>query len=95
MKEEDVLVTPEAKALIAKIGMETSLRYAMHMIMSASLIATKRHKTTTSPSVVDVPDVSRAYTLFADVKRSTQHMVEFAQEYVFNEASTVPPSTSV
>jgi RuvB-like protein 2 len=83
-REEDVKLTSDAKALLTKIAVETSLRYSMHLIMAASLIAVKR-----KASDVDVEDLSRAYSLFADVKRSTQHMIEFAQEYVLNEAVDV------
>lgn len=36
-EEEDVEMTDDARALLTKIGMETSLRYAMHMIMCASV----------------------------------------------------------
>lgn len=42
-------------------------RYAIHLITAASLIAARR-----KASAVDVEDVARAYTLFLDVKRSTQ-----------------------
>lgn len=80
-KEEDVAVSMDALALLTKIATETSLRYAMHLIMAASLISTKRRGKN-----VDVEDVTRAYTLFSDVKRSTQHMIDFADEYVLNEA---------
>lgn len=41
-EEEDVEMTEDALELLTKIGMETSLRYAMHMIMAASLVALKR-----------------------------------------------------
>lgn len=41
-EEEDVEMTEDALELLTKIGMEASLRYAMHMIMAASLVALKR-----------------------------------------------------
>lgn len=34
---------------------------------------------------VDVEDISRVYSLFVDVKRSTQFMIEFQEQYMFNE----------
>lgn len=34
---------------------------------------------------VDVEDVSKAYSLFVDVKRSTQFMIEYQEQYMFNE----------
>jgi hypothetical protein len=36
-------------------------------------------------SKVDVEDISRVYSLFVDVKRSTQFMIEFQEQYLFNE----------
>ena len=36
-EEEDVEMEEDALDLLTKIGMETSLRYAIHMIMAASL----------------------------------------------------------
>lgn len=41
-EEEDVEMTEDARALLTKIGHETSLRYAIHLISAASLIAAKR-----------------------------------------------------
>ena len=87
-KEEDVDVEPEAHALLTKIACDTSLRFAMHLIMCASLIASRQRPGSGGKSV-SVPDVTRAYTLFSDVKRSTQHMIDYAQDYVFNEAEDV------
>lgn len=52
----------------------------MHMIMTASLVCAKR-----KGSEVDVVDIKRVYTLFVDLKRSTQYLMEYQQEYMFNE----------
>ena len=52
--------------------METSLRYAIHMIMAAQLISTKRKGTQ-----VEIEDIKRVYSLFVDVKRSTQFLMEY------------------
>ena len=41
-EEEDVEMTDDAMELLTRIAQETSLRYAMHMIMTASLVCTKR-----------------------------------------------------
>lgn len=70
----------DAKELLTKIGHETSLRYAIHLITASSLIAAKR-----KAAEVDIEDVSRAYTLFIDVKRSVQYMLDYQEEYMFNE----------
>ena len=34
---------------------------------------------------MDVEDISRAYTLFVDVKRSTQFLMEYQDQFMFNE----------
>ena len=70
----------DAKELLTKIGHETSLRYAIHLITASFLIAAKR-----KAAEVDIEDVSRAYTLFIDVKRSVQYMLDYQEEYMFNE----------
>lgn len=74
------LAAEDAKALLTKIGAETSLRYAIHLITAASLVAIKRK----APKV-EVADLSRAYELFVDIKRSTQFMMEYQEQYLFNE----------
>ena len=66
--------------LMARIGIETSLRYAIHMIIAASLAATKRKSGT-----VEMEDIKRVYRLFVDVKRSTQYLMEYNKEFMFNE----------
>ncbi len=50
-EEEDVEMTEDALELLTKIGMEASLRYAMHMIMAASLVALKRKAAEVSAGV--------------------------------------------
>ena len=62
----------DAKELLTKIGAETSLRYAIHLITAASLVATRRKAAT-----VEIEDVSKAYQLFIDVRRSTQFIIEY------------------
>merc|ERR1711990_1226919 len=79
-EEEDVEMADEAKDLLTRIAMETSLRYAIHMIMAASLVCTKRKGVE-----VDVNDIKRVYSLFVDVKRSTQFLMEYQKEFMFNE----------
>jgi len=79
-EEEDVEMSEDALELLTKIGMEASLRYAIHMIIAASLVAQKR-----KAGSVDVQDIKKVYSLFVDVKRSTQFLVEYQQEFMFNE----------
>ena len=41
-EEEDVEISSKAHMLLTKIGCETSLRYAIHLITAASLVCAKR-----------------------------------------------------
>merc|ERR1719161_2867633 len=79
-EEEDVEMTDDALDVLTRIGVETSLRYAIHMIIAAALCCAKRKGTE-----VEVEDIKRVYTLFVDVKRSTQFLVEYQNEFMFNE----------
>ncbi|KAI8806924.1 ruvB-like 2-like protein [Cladochytrium replicatum] len=79
-EEEDVEMTEDAKEVLTKIGVETSLRYAIHLITAANLVCRKR-----KGSEVDVEDIKRVYSLFLDEKRSVQYLKEFQDQYMFNE----------
>jgi RuvB-like protein 2 len=59
-------MTEDAKELLTKIAEETSLRYAIQLITTSSLVAIKRQS-----KEVDVEDVRKVYSMFMDVKRST------------------------
>lgn len=87
-EEEDVEMTENALALLTRIGLETSLRYAMYLITSSALVCSKRKGTE-----VDVEDIKRTYALFSDVKRSTQALSDFQGEFMFNEISDVGDGT--
>ncbi len=69
-EEEDVEMSDETLELLTRIGMETSLRYAMQMVISLSLVAEKRKS-----AEVELEDIKRVYMLFVDVKRSTQFLM--------------------
>merc|ERR1712194_352107 len=79
-EEEDVEVTEPGKQLLTKIGLETTLRYAIHLITVSNLVAMKR-----KAQEVDVQDIRKVYTLFVDVKRSAQFLMEYQQEFMFSE----------
>ena len=79
-QEEDVEMTDEAKELLTKIGVETSLRYAMHLITAANLVAQKRKS-----NEVDMEDISTVYSLFIDIERSKQFLREYEKEFMFSE----------
>lgn len=59
-------MTEDAKELLTKIAEETTLRYAIQLITTSSLVAAKRKS-----KEVDVEDVRKVYSMFMDVKRST------------------------
>lgn len=73
-------MTEAAMKLLTKIGQECSLRYAIHLITTANLVSQKRKS-----AEVDVPDIRKVYSLFVDIKRSTQFLKEFEQEFMFSE----------
>ncbi|KAL5006378.1 hypothetical protein ScPMuIL_015184 [Solemya velum] len=79
-EEEDVEMSDDAMTVLTRIGMETSLRYAIQLITTASLVCRKR-----KGAEVDVDDIKRVYSLFLDESRSTQFLKEYQQEFMFNE----------
>ena len=87
-EEEDVNMSEDAKDLLTKIGSETSLRYAIQLISASSLVANKRKSVK-----VETDDVSKAYNLFIDVKRSSKFMMEYSSQYVYNEANETDMET--
>jgi RuvB-like protein 2 len=80
--EEDVQIEDNALGLLTRIGKETSLRYAIQLITAASLNAAKRNAKSVGPE-----DISRAYHLFVDVKRSTQYLKDYQDDYMYNEVA--------
>jgi RuvB-like protein 2 len=79
-EEEDVEMSKDAMDLLTKIAMETSLRYAIQMIMVSSLCCQQR-----KGSEVGIEDIKRVYGLFVDVKRSTQFLMEYQRDFMFND----------
>jgi len=73
-------MTEGGMKLLSKIGKECSLRYAIHLITTSNLVAQKRKS-----AEVDVADIRKVYSLFVDVKRSTQFLKEFEQEFMFSD----------
>lgn len=82
IQEEDVEMSEDAKGLLTKIGEDTSLRYAIHLITASALACQKR-----KGKLVEMEDISRVYNLFLDVKRSTQYLMEYQSEYMFSEVA--------
>merc|ERR1740130_1866305 len=80
-EEEDVEMTDDALSLLTRIGLDTTLRYAIHMITAAHLVCTKRQGTE-----VAIEDIKKVYTLFMDLKRSVKMLEDYHQDFMFNEA---------
>lgn len=70
-EEEDVTLDEEAMAELTKIAEKSSLRYAIQLITTSSIIATRRKN-----KQVTIDDVKHAYKLFLDEKRSSQFLQE-------------------
>jgi RuvB-like protein 2 len=79
-EEEDVEIADAALALLTKIGKESSLRYAIHMITVANLVCLRRKGTE-----VTKEDIKRVYSLFVDVKRSTEFLQAYQRQFMFSE----------
>ncbi|KAJ1444939.1 RuvB-like 2 [Pelagophyceae sp. CCMP2097] len=82
-EEEDVEMAADALDLLTRIATETSMRYAIQMIITASLCAQKRKGTE-----VQIEDIKKVYSLFVDLKRSTQFLMEYHKEFMFNEITS-------
>ena len=79
-EEEDVEMEEQALAVLTRIGIETSLRYAIQLITASALVCRKRKGTE-----VSVEDIKKVYSLFIDESRSTTFLKEYQQEFMFNE----------
>jgi RuvB-like protein 2 len=66
-QEEEIDVSPDALALLTKIGQETGLRYASNLITTSYLLAQKRRA-----NAVGISDVERSFSLFYDSGRSVK-----------------------
>ena len=83
-EEEDVDITEEAMELLTTIAGQTSMRYAMNMIITSSLAARKRKSNT-----VGIEDVKRVFGLFSDVGRSTKTLQEYQDSYLYSETKWI------
>lgn len=66
-QEEEIDVTPDALALLTKIGQEAGLRYASNLITTSHLLSQKRRA-----REVGIEEVQRSYQLFYDPARSVE-----------------------
>lgn len=73
-------MSQQALEFLTEIGLQTTLRYAIQLITTSSLLASKRKS-----GEVDVADVRRGYSMFLDVKRSTDYLKDHQSQYLFSE----------
>jgi len=76
-QEEDVDVSPDALALLTKIGDEAGLRYASNLITTATMLSLKR-----KAKAIEIDDVKRSYALFFDPKRSVSFVTEHEKRLI-------------
>ncbi|KAJ9589444.1 hypothetical protein L9F63_017347, partial [Diploptera punctata] len=79
-EEEDCEMSDDALTVLTRIALETSLRYAIQLITTASLVCRKRKSTE-----VNIEDVKRVYSLFIDESRSQQFLKEYQDQFLYNE----------
>jgi TBP-interacting protein len=72
VREEDLDIAPETLELVAKTGVESSLRYAVQILTPAAQIAKAKGKKT-----ITNEEVEEAKKLFADLKRSVLYLKEY------------------
>lgn len=76
-QEEEIDVSADALALLAKIGQEAGLRYATNLIVTSHLAAAKR-----KAKEVEVQDVQRTFSLFYDSDRSVQFVTDYEKRLI-------------
>jgi RuvB-like protein 2 len=81
-QEEEVDVSPDALALLTKIGQEAGLRYASNLITTSQLISAKR-----KAKQVEIGDVQRSFQLFYDQTRSVKFVMDFEKRLIGEEGA--------
>ena len=76
-QEEEIDLSPDALALLTKIGQESNLRYASHIIITSHLLSQKR-----KAKEVTIDDVQRSYQLFYDPARSVKFVSAYEQRFI-------------
>lgn len=71
-EEEDVSLEEEALTELTSVAERTSLRYAIQLITTSSLISKRKNS-----KQVGVDDIKHAFSLFLDEKRSSQFLADY------------------
>jgi len=82
-EEEDVELEEEAVGVLTKVSQECSLRYAIQLITTSGVLASREKS-----AEVKVHHIRKAYTLFLDENRSTKYLEEYQNEFIFNQAGS-------
>ncbi|KAI0181917.1 reptin [Hypoxylon sp. FL1284] len=80
--EEEVDLSPDALALLAKVGLEAGLRYASNLITTSHLACAKRRA-----RQVSVDDVQRCFRLFYDPARSVAFVNQSEKRLIGNDGA--------
>lgn len=81
-QEEEIDLSPDALALLTKIGEESNLRYASNIITTSHLLSQKR-----KAQEVSIDDVQRSYRLFFDPNRSVKFVNQFEQRFISDQGN--------
>lgn len=81
-QEEEIDVSPDALALLTKIGQESNLRYASNIITTSHLLSQKR-----KAKEVSVDDVQRSFRLFYDPSRSVKFVNQYEQRFIGDQGT--------
>ena len=76
-KEEGVELTDDALELLTKIGLESSLRYAVQLLAPSLEVAKFQGRTK-----ITSDDVRKAQEMFIDVKRSVSYLKEYEEKFL-------------
>ncbi|KAI9814039.1 MAG: RuvB-like protein 2 [Pycnora praestabilis] len=88
-QEEEVDLTPDALALLTKIGQETGLRYASNLITTSTLLSQKKRQ-----KEVGIEDVQRSFQLFYDPGRSVKFVSDFEKRFIGEEGDVTISTTN-
>ncbi|XP_073966254.1 ruvB-like helicase 2 rept [Choristoneura fumiferana] len=89
-EEEDCQMSGDALTVLTRVATETSLRYAIQLITTASLVAKRR-----KANEVSMDDVKKVYSLFLDEHRSEQFLKEYQDEFMFDDGSGDGPQQAM
>ncbi|KAF2840367.1 TIP49-domain-containing protein [Patellaria atrata CBS 101060] len=88
-QEEEIDISPDALALLTKIGKEAGLRYASNLITTSHLLSQKR-----KAKEVELKDVERSFQLFYDPDRSVKFVSEFEKRFIGDDGYVTLSATN-